>query len=589
MLERKIAMKKGERTVSDTLDVKGKEIGPILRWYLADEIWVNRKYQRKLVWSLKEKQLFIDSIINKFPTPSMMLCSYDKDGKHYYEIIDGLQRINAIISFALMEFPVTYEGKACYFDISESDPVMHAARDMGLDQREPKLPRKVCEGFLSYELPLILTEQDDEKIEKIFLRINSSGKKLSAHDLRQSSSCDSFAELVRRVSCYARGEYSFEDLLLLRDMPKISVGGDGLNYGIDVRKTFWRRHNVITIENIKQSRDEELIARVIAELLLSDITNPSSDMLNKMYQTGNDYNTRLNSLIEDKGMLNLEEEMRNTFDIIEGIFHSVDSNFSTWLFENPHVGGRNDCFRIFYISLHKILREGYTIRDYRDFAEKIYQLADKTMHKIVGGRNVTVKLWKDSLLATYRFIKPLFVLSQKHVPTKEEKQIERRLCRSSVESQMTEYKAGLSEFGTGKRNSRTFYRIAKALSAMANTKSKEPGWVILGVADTMEDGRDWEREYGADALICGNHYITGVEHEANKYFGGLDGYLKYIGDQMSKQALDDTLIEYVLANYKEVDFYDKKLVILPSKRMNHEVLFDKAVYTRVGNESKKKR
>ena len=65
---------------------------------------------------MEEKQLFIDSIINKYPTPSIILSTYegkDKFGntKIFYEIIDGLQRLNAIVSFVNNEFGVIYEGK----------------------------------------------------------------------------------------------------------------------------------------------------------------------------------------------------------------------------------------------------------------------------------------------------------------------------------------------------------------------------------------------------------------------------------------------------------------------------------------------
>lgn len=55
-----------ESVVSEELDPRGKSINEIMRWYYTDSLIVNRKYQRKLVWTLKEKQLFIDSIINKY-------------------------------------------------------------------------------------------------------------------------------------------------------------------------------------------------------------------------------------------------------------------------------------------------------------------------------------------------------------------------------------------------------------------------------------------------------------------------------------------------------------------------------------------
>ena len=59
-------------------------------------LYVNRKYQRKLVWSVKEEQSLIDSIIKKYPIPLILLAETDNNK---YEIIDGMQRLNAIFSF----------------------------------------------------------------------------------------------------------------------------------------------------------------------------------------------------------------------------------------------------------------------------------------------------------------------------------------------------------------------------------------------------------------------------------------------------------------------------------------------------------
>ena len=90
------------RTVSESLDVKGRTINEVMRWYYEGSLIVNRKYQRKLVWDLQEKRLFIDSIINKYPTPSIIVSRYegtDTDGKSIdiYEILDSSQRCKVIV------------------------------------------------------------------------------------------------------------------------------------------------------------------------------------------------------------------------------------------------------------------------------------------------------------------------------------------------------------------------------------------------------------------------------------------------------------------------------------------------------------
>ena len=55
--------------MANKLDVKGKTINQIARWYFENELYVNRRYQRKLVWSIEEKKLYIDSLLRNYPTP----------------------------------------------------------------------------------------------------------------------------------------------------------------------------------------------------------------------------------------------------------------------------------------------------------------------------------------------------------------------------------------------------------------------------------------------------------------------------------------------------------------------------------------
>jgi uncharacterized protein with ParB-like and HNH nuclease domain len=40
--------------------------------YVNNRLVVNRRYQRKLVWSIEEKQAFIDSIVRGFPVPMFL-------------------------------------------------------------------------------------------------------------------------------------------------------------------------------------------------------------------------------------------------------------------------------------------------------------------------------------------------------------------------------------------------------------------------------------------------------------------------------------------------------------------------------------
>ncbi len=67
--------------MANKLDVKGKTINQIARWYFENELYVNRRYQRKLVWSIEEKKLYIDSLLRNYPTPSIMLNTFQEEKK----------------------------------------------------------------------------------------------------------------------------------------------------------------------------------------------------------------------------------------------------------------------------------------------------------------------------------------------------------------------------------------------------------------------------------------------------------------------------------------------------------------------------
>lgn len=56
--------------------------------YREGNLIVNRRYQRKLVWTLEEKQKLIESILNKYPIPAILIAEM-KDKSGQYEIIDA--------------------------------------------------------------------------------------------------------------------------------------------------------------------------------------------------------------------------------------------------------------------------------------------------------------------------------------------------------------------------------------------------------------------------------------------------------------------------------------------------------------------
>lgn len=140
-----------------------------------DLINLSPSYQRRGgIWNLERKQLLIDSIINEYDIPKLyfhhILPWYPKekfDSKYKYAVIDGRQRLSAILDFLDDKFPLAEDFK--YFeDLSVNVAGMHYSQ---MSKENPRL--KVI--FDSFTLPITLIETDDlDLVEDMFSRLNEA-------------------------------------------------------------------------------------------------------------------------------------------------------------------------------------------------------------------------------------------------------------------------------------------------------------------------------------------------------------------------------------------------------------------------------
>jgi len=584
-------LKERIRTVSEKLDVKGKTINQIARWYFNDELFVNRRYQRKLVWSLEEKKLFIDSIINKYPTPSIMINDFQEliDGKEYqrYEIVDGLQRLNAIFSFIIGEFGIEHENQLKYFNISHIPSAGVLLKDKNWKNHDNLLPDDICADFADSELPIILSGQDANKIEEIFRRINSSGKKLSSHDLRQAGSTGNFADLVRRVACRIRKDYTFEDSIKLYDMPKISVSNYGLNYGVDINEMFWRRHDIITCDNLRSSKDEEIIETLIASIFLGTEFKKSKINLDKLYESGSEINEKIENIIKPLDKYKLEDRFVQVFDTIDMIFDSVESNFSVYIFSKGRIKGKDECFKILFLAIDRILNEGYQVCEYKQVAASIKK-ASSIFNEFTTGKKIDYDSANNAVDNLYNIIKHLFRKKILKVNNEIINEITERLSYSKIERQMTEFKIGVSNFNSKALNIKCIQDIAKTLVAMSNLNNPtEDGLIIVGVADNKESYDNWNKIYHKPANIVNQHYLPGISSEAKKLFGNTDSYFRKIREIIETEPISPKLKEYILESFDVVDYYDVELLIFRSKNVGEVSLYNGEKYIRHSSETMK--
>ena len=82
------------------------QVSDIIQWYRKKELVINETFQRYSVWTPQAKTFLIDTILHELPVPKLYLRTI-LDPKHQTsvrEVVDGQQRIRAIVDFADNKF-----------------------------------------------------------------------------------------------------------------------------------------------------------------------------------------------------------------------------------------------------------------------------------------------------------------------------------------------------------------------------------------------------------------------------------------------------------------------------------------------------
>ena len=134
-----------------------------------DKYKVDTTYQRPAnVWSSKDKQCFIDSIIRGEPIPVLFFNYVSSENTNY--IVDGQQRLSCITDFYNNNISLSKEFSDFSLDGKKFSDLTDDERDR----------------FLDYDLPVrMMSNYDDERVRMIFSRLQrgkplNMGEKLNA-------------------------------------------------------------------------------------------------------------------------------------------------------------------------------------------------------------------------------------------------------------------------------------------------------------------------------------------------------------------------------------------------------------------------
>lgn len=572
--------------------IKGESIQSLYGSYINNIFLVNRRYQRKLVWNIEEKRSFIDSILNSYPVPLILLAEVNSEKERKLEIIDGMQRLNAIMSFIEQEFDI--DGK--YFDLDAMADTKLLKDSDKITQKTEILDRAKCANIARYEIPLsIFQESNENHIDEVFRRLNSGGRHLSKQELRQAGATSKFASIVRKLSSNIRGDSSASDILDLNSMKKISITNRNLEYGISVEEIFWVKNSIISKEDLRQSKDEEIIADIVTWASLDKSIRSSSDILNQLYGYGNindrDADTPLSNQIEIQ-IQKINEDIiisniQFVFDKIIEIVNLSQKSFNSLLFENQQSRIAR-YFQIVYFALYDLLIErNMSINNTQALIKHLNKAGDRIIRLSSGGGNWSAKEKETQTNALIGVIQDCFEKNSINDPGRNQwiTKFENILMQSSTEQTLYDFKVGLHSLENSEqaKNIDSFSKIVKTLTAMANTLPKSTGYCILGVADNKHAADRHNELFESNHIKYSNFYITGIDSEAEKFHGNIDKYFTKIAQLVKNEPISDRDKDNISRNLSIVKYFNKSIVIFKIESGNIPSIYDGKYFVRHGS------
>lgn len=549
------------------------------RNYSEGKFLVNRKYQRKLVWTVDEKEYLIDSIVNDLPIPLILLAQTD-DGK--LEIIDGLQRLNAIISFIENRFPIN--GK--YFDVKQSSRAKQSFEEglfTAITDESELLDPKICANFLDYQLAITIYPTDNEaEITDIFGRINSGGKQLSPQEKRQAGMLDVLADTVRKVSSEIRGDSS-KDILNLAEMPEISIDSnrEKIGYGLIAEEIFWCKNGVIWKKQLRDSEDEEMILDLIASIVKDEPLAKSRDLFNKIYTSKSDINIEFNTLLTKYGVDRIMHEIKVTFSIIEDVFEEQGTTIINIVNPKSRNPVKESFFSIFMAFFHLIVKEEKSPADNTQIVLALKDL----QKKMTSTANYSVTADRE------QNINLTIGLIQKHFVKKDPPVLrhgsglaldfENSIRRAKIESNRYECKQGFFDLSDRRKlNEKLYDEIIETICGIANVGPDEDGFLFIGVADKEADAERVKTLDNIEFKTVNQRYIVGIDRELKLLKGNLDDYINKLMGKISKSDLTEPLKSQILSQLDVIDYKGMTIIRLRIPKQKQLSFIGKSSFTR---------
>lgn len=174
------------------------KVSDFLHWQRSSLLELSPSFQRRPVWSPSAKSLLMDTIVKGLPIPIIFIREQTDLStlRSKRQIVDGQQRIRTVLSYIEPKCLKDYKESRDFFQVRK----VHNEELAGKNFDE--IPREMQQQILDYKFSahILPSDVDDKQVLQIFARMNATGVKLEAQELRNATYFGDFKQTMYNLA-----------------------------------------------------------------------------------------------------------------------------------------------------------------------------------------------------------------------------------------------------------------------------------------------------------------------------------------------------------------------------------------------------
>jgi hypothetical protein len=275
----------------------------------SGDLIIKPPFQRNPVWSLRQQSSLIDTILLEYPIPEIYMQEVtDADGNQKHILVDGQQRIRAVLSYVSGEF-----------ELEDESPKWPGLAFEDLAQADRK---RIYEYSFVVRL---LPEMPEDEVRTIFQRVNKNTTTLNAQELRHAIYWGPFIKLMEEISDFEfwseAGIFSANDRRRMLDIEFISELAVAVLNGLQNKK---KRLEEFYQQYETKFEDQEKLRSIFIRVL-GEIEQLVPNLIKTRWRKKSDFYTLFLKLAQHIGQLPLAADHRTIVaQALSGLASDVD-------------------------------------------------------------------------------------------------------------------------------------------------------------------------------------------------------------------------------------------------------------------------